>query len=247
MTPRKRLANDENASPRTPCTPINVLSTPVNGVTFIDGFTPVPKRRRFAKPFTAEDITNARLERQSREKEEAERRADEEQARRHEEEAVRQQEEVVKLNSALNGITNAGYPTLYSFTSALINTKDPARSSQVSRMLAKHGHSLLDSIQQQQPKVTNDWALSTVRQLVDAEAQRLAKHFQPQQLTPTSEILRRFSLSQFLEDAESLAPSIFQILQQIGFPESSNSLAGAVKNRDLVSEYFYLISQLTVL
>ena len=46
----------------------------------------------------------------------------------------------------LGSVSAAGYGTLYDFMAELLNTKDPVRSSQVSRMLISRGKDLLGSI-----------------------------------------------------------------------------------------------------
>jgi hypothetical protein len=64
--------------------------------------------------------------------------------------------------------------------------------------------------------MANDWAVSTVRQLVGVEGERLAQRFKPQQKVLVSEILKNFSMAEFLSEAEILAPSTCQVLRQIG-------------------------------
>ena len=84
-------------------------------------------------------------------------------------------------------------------------------------MLIRHGESIFDGFRKRQPDVANDWAVSTVRQLVGVEGERLAQRFKPQQKVPVSEILKNFSIAEFLFEAEILAPSTCQLLRQIGF------------------------------
>lgn len=122
-----------------------------------------------------------------------------------------------RLNKVLKFVERVGYPTLYSFVNALITTRDPVRSSQVSCMLIRHGESIFDGFHKRQPDVANDWAVSTVRQLVGVEGEHLAQRFKPQQKVPVSEILKNFSIAEFLSEAEILAPSTCQLLRQIGF------------------------------
>ena len=80
-----------------------------------------------------------------------------------------------RLNKVLKFVERVGYPTLYSFVNALITTRDPVRSSQVSCMLIRHGESIFDGFHKRQPDVANDWAVSTVRQLVGVEGEHLAQ------------------------------------------------------------------------
>ncbi|KAF8806609.1 hypothetical protein BYT27DRAFT_7224360 [Phlegmacium glaucopus] len=197
-------------------TRLRLSTSPIitDALEFVNGFTPVPKRRKVCQ-FKASNITNIQNTRILKE---------EEQRNRKEEED--------NLNQVLKFIEGAGYPTLLSFITALIMTKDPIWSSQVSHMFIHHGHSILDSIHQCQPQVANDWAISTVCQLVATEGEHLTQCFQPEQKTPVSEILKQFSIAKFLSEAEVLAPSTCQVLQQIGFPESSSTKS--CKKQELV-------------
>jgi hypothetical protein len=242
MTSRKRSAN-ENTPLRTPArlshngnnspfhfinafsfhTPLANTGTP-NSLNFIDGFTPVQKKRKVTRKFTAEDILNSQDIYEERQKES--------ERRQMEEEADRQRKaEEQRLTEVFKTIERE-YPTLHSFLNALITTKDPVRSSQVSRMLIRHGNSIFDSLRKRQPEVANDWAVSTVQQLVNIEGERLAQRFKPQQKVLVSEILKNFSMTEFLSEAEILAPSTCQVLRQIGFSGPSNINRG--KKQELV-------------
>ena len=225
MTSRKRSETDENTPLRAPRTPasslhnptnssfhfINAFSSPVpafqtpsasvqtaGSLTFIDGFTPVQKKRKVTRQFTAEDILNVRDTRKEQDQAEEERRKEEERKWLEEEEDRQRKEEEERLNEVLKFVERVGYPTLHSFINALITTRDPVRSSQVSRMLIRHGHSIFDGFRKRQPEVANDWAISTVRQLVSVEGERLAQWFKPQQKVLVSEVLKNFSMAEFL-------------------------------------------------
>ncbi|KAF8163626.1 hypothetical protein B0H34DRAFT_837464 [Crassisporium funariophilum] len=243
MSQRKRVFADENAQvPHTP-TPlqrrsssfVNTFGTPLTNTPsrtpsqtssfeFVDAFTPVPKRRKLRRNATEEipnsqsaEVTQDAAAATAERTREEERQAAKEQEERQPEEEEKEED---RLNRALKLVEAVGYPTLHTFLKALLATNDQHRSSQVSRMLIQHGSSLLDSIRQRQPEVANDWAISTVRQLVAAEGVRLAQRFKPEQKQPVSEILKKFSMTEFLVQAELLAPSTCQVLRQIGFPES---------------------------
>jgi hypothetical protein len=84
-------------------------------------------------------------------------------------------------------------------------------------MLIRHGNSIFDGLWKRKPEVANDWAISTVQQLVGAEGECLAQQFKPQQKVLVSETLKNFSMATFLSEAEILAPSTCQVLRQIGF------------------------------
>lgn len=166
-------------------------------------------------------------------REEERKRVEEEEKKWLEEEEERnRKEEEARLNQALKLIQGVGYPTLSTFITALIATKEPVRSSQVSRMFIRHGHAIFDAIRQRQPDIANDWAISTVCQLITAEGERLAQRFKPEQKKPVSEILKQFSMADFLSQAEVLAPSTCQVLRQIAFSESSSP--ERIKKQDLV-------------
>jgi len=166
-------------------------------------------------------------------REEERKRLEEEEKKWLEEEEERsRKEEEARLNQVLKFIEGVGYPTLSTFITALIMTKDPVRSSQVSRMFIRHGHAILDGIRQRQPDVANDWAISIVCQLITAEGERLAQRFKPEQRKPVSEILKQFSTADFLSQAEVLAPSACQLLHRIAFSESPS--AERIKKQDLV-------------
>lgn len=87
-------------------------------------------------------------------------------------------------------------------------------------------------MRRRQPEIANDWALSTTRELVQKESAYLAEYFIPEPKTPVEQILKRFSVAGFLSEAESRAPSSYQVLQQIIFPEGGDELK--FKKRELV-------------
>ena len=216
MSHRKRALADENSAqlPHTPAplqrrsssflntfgTPLTNLQTPspTSSFEFVDAFTPVPKRRK-PRQIAAEDTRNNTVQDSAA----GESRREQEKRQLEDEEKKGQE----RLDQALKLIEGVGYPTLYTFLQALLTTKDQYRSSQVSRMLSQHGNSLLDSIHRRRPDVANDWAISTVRQLVAAEAECLAQRFKADQQQPVSEILKNFSMTKFLAQAELVAPS----------------------------------------
>lgn len=186
MSQRKRIITDENSQlPRTParlkrCSSsfVNTFGTPLtntplqtpsrtNSFEFVDAFTPVPKRRKFRRQVPSGETPDAGLghdEGEVEKRDEEERKAAAAQEKKQVEALEKKEEE--RLNKALRLIEGVGYPTLHTFLKSLLTTKDQHRSSQVSRMLVQHGSSLLDNIHQRQPEVANDWAISTVRQLV---------------------------------------------------------------------------------
>lgn len=161
-------------------------------LTLVNGFTPLPKKRRLAQTFTGDEITNMRMQRAQKDAAELKAREEESQRREEEVQRLKDMDESAKLNSVLDAIRDGGYPTLHSFMTALINTKDQIRSSQVSRLLINHGNELFEDICKRQPEVADDWALSIVRQKVKHEAKILAEYFIPEAKTPIGDILKRF-------------------------------------------------------
>ena len=115
-------------------TPLANMPTP-NSLSFIDGFTPVQKKRKVARQFTAEDILNSCESRKAQDQAETERRKEVERMQLEVEGDRQRKDEEQRLNEVLKFIEGVGYPTLYSFVNALITTRDPVRSSQVSRIL----------------------------------------------------------------------------------------------------------------
>ena len=255
-TPRKRLHNDENAGTptrvhsrprdpfRTPFQPHQPTSftpsTPVvRSDSFFDGFTPVEKKRRIVRRHTDQEL--AELRRVA-----AESRALEQAQAKEKDDELEKKQKTLKLNQALEGIRGAGFQTLHSFLDALMNTDDPSRSSQVTRMIESHGISILEGIRRRRPEVANDWALSTARELVFKESDELAQCFRPQQGSSIADVLHQFSLKGFLAKAETVAPTIFQVLRQVAFPcnsegdiligEDNPMMTG--KNPELVSCFF---------
>jgi hypothetical protein len=254
-TPRKRLHNDENAGTparvfstlrdpfRTPLRPHQPTSftpsTPiVRSDSFVDGFTPVEKKRRVTRKHTDEELTELR-------RAAAECRALEQAQAKEQDDELEKKQKISQLNQALQGIRGAGFKTLHSFLDTLMNTDDPSRSSQVTQMIENHGISLLEGIRRRRPEVANDWALSTTRELVYKESDELAQCFRPQHGSSIADVLHQFSLKGFLSKAESVAPTIYQVFRQVAFPcnskgDSDTSLGGdnptiRGKNHELVS------------
>ena len=257
-TPRKRLHNDENAgtparvnnTPRDPFrtpfrpqqptlfAPTTPISTPVIRTdSFLDGFTPVEKKRRVARNYSQEEIAEIRHAA-------AEQQAHEQAQAKERDAKHKKMQKISQLNQALQGIREAGFNTLHSFVDALMSTDDPTRSSQVTQMIDSHGISLLEGIRRRRPEVANDWALSTTRQLVNKEGDELARCFRPEPGTSITHILQQFSLQGFLSEAESVAPTIYQVLRQVAFPcdiegetllDGDNAAQPTRKNHELVS------------
>jgi hypothetical protein len=167
-TPQKRPRVDENyhTPAHTPRdifrTPLQPLPTPhnltpaANFAGFVDGHTPVPKRRKVARQVSQDDLARLGRERQARETAEGLRRQEEQKARCRQEEQLRRQAAEMKLRYAMQDLRARGFPTLYSFINALLETKDPIMSSQVSRMIGIHAPSLLEGFEIRQPEIVHD-------------------------------------------------------------------------------------------
>ena len=251
-TPQKRARVNENShtpacTPRTSRdifrTPLQPLPTPVNVNSvvnftgFVDGHTPVPKRRKIVREVSQDDIARLGRERRAREAAEGLRKQEEERERCREKEKQQREASEMKLRCAMQDLRAHGYPTLFSFINAFLETKDPILSSQVSRMIGIHGPSLFAGFETRQPDIVHDWAISTHRQLVDIESTALANHFKPRKGASITSILNDFSIRQFLADAESIAPTTFQVLRHVAFPDVSEK--SPRKDRNLVGSIIY--------
>ena len=139
-TPRKRCRIDENyltpaRTPRPPRdifrTPLQPLPTPVNVnaainfAGFVDGHTPVPKRRKVAREVTRDELIRLGSERRAREAAEGLRKQEEEREHRRQDEKLQREAAELKLKCAMQDLRTRGYPTLFSFVNAFLHTKDP--------------------------------------------------------------------------------------------------------------------------
>ncbi|EDR03084.1 uncharacterized protein LACBIDRAFT_331856 [Laccaria bicolor S238N-H82] len=227
---RKRPRSHENDENIPPTTPVNAKP-----MKFID--CSAPKKPRLSakngRHFTPQDIQNMRESyaqqaptRVMKEKEQQAAAA----ARGAEIEAGQATDRVEQAWSLLRPL----FPSMHDFLRKLLTTRHPVRSSQVSNLLTFHGHDLLNLIRDRHPSVANDWALSTARQLVSSECDSLSQRFKPAPGTSVSDILHRFSLREVLSDAEILAPTLFQILQQACGMLSTSQDQPSRKHPDLV-------------
>ena len=126
-------------TPSQPLPPPVNLNTATNFAGFVDGYTPVPKRRKVAREVSQDNLTRLGRERRARENAEGLRRQEEERERCRQEEQLRREAAEVKLRCAMQDLRARGYLTLFSFINAFLETKDPIMSSQVSRMIGVHG------------------------------------------------------------------------------------------------------------
>jgi len=225
MAGSKRTRTDEN-------TPITHVITPIR---IVDPSKPSTKKpRRVAVKFVSEDIRNkvhADLvaAREVNEAKKAEERKAADKAEALLEEERKRAESRARIELVMSSVSAAGYGTLYEFMDELINTKDPIRSSQVSRMLISRGDALLDSIRSRQPAMANEWAVKITGKILAQEGEMLAEHLRPEQGRRVTDILDAFSLERLLADAERLAPSLCQLLRKVGTNDNSSR-----KDRDLV-------------
>ncbi|PPQ91131.1 hypothetical protein CVT25_013270 [Psilocybe cyanescens] len=119
---------------------------------------------------------------------------------------------MLRINEALKSIHAAGFPTFCDFLEDVLTPHNPSQSSQISQLLLNHGPHLFDLAQQRQPKITNNWIISSHRELVSVQCTALAEHFHPTHLSKVTDILSGFSLKQYLAESERVAPLICQIL-----------------------------------
>lgn len=198
MSHGKRARQDENA----PATPRNRQQ-----LQFIDYSAPKKPRlsAKNARTFSSQDIQNYETQR-----------AEEDLQRATAAALLKTEHADGRVEDAWRAISDLGFSSMHHFLHDLLSTRNPVRSSQVSNMLTHHGPEILDLIRSRHPAVANDWALSTTRQLVQAEMEVLAQRFRPQQGTSIGNVLAGFSLQKILVDAEKYAPSLLQVLRQAG-------------------------------
>ena len=113
-----------------------------------------------------------------------------------------------RLTQAMEDIKAAGFATLHDFQLAMLTTRDANRSLQITQMLQHHGKSFFGGMAKRAPEIAHDWMLSSVRQLVYAEATSLASHLRPAHHTSVADILGQFSIPQLIVDSASIAPTI---------------------------------------
>ncbi|KAF8165833.1 hypothetical protein B0H34DRAFT_794172 [Crassisporium funariophilum] len=186
-------------------------------------FTPPPSTRkcRVAVSLSEEDV----LRRMDEQKERRER-------ERLAEERAQKDAKTARIDTAMKLIKDAGFSTFNSFLEDVLTAHDPSQSSHISKILINHGHHLFDLIQQRQPEITNDWVISSHRTLISKQCQALAAHFRPQQGSSVTSILAEFSVKGFLSEAKLVAPTICQVLRQVGSSETSPN--AKYKDRDLI-------------
>jgi hypothetical protein len=224
MQGAKRRRTDEN-------TPISFDVTPIR---LVDPSQPSAKKRRVAIKFASEDIRNKVhvdliAQRAIEDAKKVEEHKEIEQATIAADMERRRMESRARVELVLGSVSAAGYDTLFDFMDELINTKDPIRSSQVSRMLILRGENLLDSIRARQPNMANQWAIKITGEILAQEGEKLVNHLRPAQGRKVSDIINEFSLARLLQDAERLAPSLCQLLRKVEANDESTR-----RDRDLI-------------
>ncbi|KAF9472974.1 hypothetical protein BDN70DRAFT_937790 [Pholiota conissans] len=201
----------------------------VQSLSFCDGFKPTPplKKRLSAIYTPPEEVERMRKEHALKEKEHSKKQREIEEEKQQAL-STQQVDSILKVICA-NGLKVHEFRVLEKF----LTTRDPSLSSQASKMLINHGPAIFDAARCRQPEVANDWALSTVRQLIEKQSEVLAAHFRPRQGSSVTEILHKFSLREFLSEAERIAPTVYQTLRQIGVGQNSEN--SKHKDRELVN------------
>lgn len=197
MSHGKRARQDENA----PATPRNRQQ-----LQFIDYSAPKKPRlsAKNARTFSSQDIQNYETQR-----------AEEDLQRATAAALLKTEHADGRVEDAWRAISDLGFSSLHHFIHDLLQPPlYPKSSSFIAGF--QHGPEILDLIRSRHPAVANDWALSTTRQLVQAEMEVLAQRFRPQQGTSIGNVLAGFSLQKILVDAEKYAPSLLQVLRQAG-------------------------------
>ncbi len=125
--------------------------------------------------------------------------------------------------------------TLHGFLEMLFHSTDRVISSQVTQALVHCTPSVLDGIAARQPDIFQDWQLTSMREKIDQEGEALATAFRPSLGSSVTQILEGFSLQRFLADIKSIAPTIYELLRQIGFPGHASRADLKAQKSDLVS------------
>ncbi|KAF9475260.1 hypothetical protein BDN70DRAFT_915054 [Pholiota conissans] len=247
-TLRKRRRDEKNANTpaRPPTTPRDPFRTPltarqphdrsllfpllsegippiVQSLSFCDGFKPTPPLKKCLSAIYTppEEVERMRKEHALKEKEHSKKQREieeEKQQALHTAGILFYVDSILKVICA-NGLKVHEFRVLEKF----LTTRDPSLSSQASKMLINHGPAIFDAARCRQPEVANDWVLSTVRQLIEKQSEVLAAHLRPRQGSSVTEILHKFSLREFLLEAERIAPTVYQTLRQIGVGQNSEN------------------------
>ena len=122
--------------------------------------TPHAKRRRRTFPDTADPAFIECHKKLQEERAEREKRAKEEQEVKDAEETAR------KLKATLTLVQEQGY-TLHDWLAELFMTKDPHISSQVTKLIEKHGREHLDAMLARSPEVVTQWVTDQTSDSLD--------------------------------------------------------------------------------
>ena len=95
---------------------------------------------------------------------------------------------------------------------------------------------MLESIHQRQLKMAYAWAAKTTGEILMCESTKLTECLCPQQNRGVTNVLKGFSLTRIMCDAEQLAPTLCEMLRAVGVPETAAS--SKRKNHDLVRRIF---------
>ncbi|KAF4621748.1 hypothetical protein D9613_012152 [Agrocybe pediades] len=138
------------------------------------------------------------------------RKAHREQERERAERAVQAERasKAAKVEEVLKTMRSPQLP-LHEFVHEVLTSQDQQHSSQATKLLKSHGQTLLEDIKQRAPAL-------------------------PRYGASVTEMLDKFSLKGFLEDAESIAPTTSNILRQIGLAHPPEGQELSFKDRDLI-------------
>ena len=223
------------SSLKQPCanenTPLNPQETPIR---FVNGL----KCRRTSNKVTDEEIRVLREKRANDDAEKAKEQWQEMFAKAKLEAETQGAEDELMFARVLSCMTDCGFGSLHGYLHRLMTTKAQHASSQASKLLIKEGTGLLNDMRNKQPGVVNQWAAAATGEILANEGHKLASHLRPQQGRPLTEIMNKFSLTQILADAESLAPTLCRLLREF----ATNGAVPTAERRDsdLVSTLSFL-------
>ncbi|KZP18366.1 hypothetical protein FIBSPDRAFT_956350 [Athelia psychrophila] len=93
-------------------------------------------------------------------------------------------------------------------------------------MLGQHGDAILIEIRARQPELVKDFALVT-EDVLATEGFQLARFLRPDEGCSMSEVLEQFSLERNMSEAESIAPSLCEVLHRVITRENTEENASS--------------------
>lgn len=145
--------------------------------------------------------------------------------------AVNDAEGVARLRAAVISIKEVhGYKTLNDFITDLLQTRDQHLSSQVTKLVERHGLAYLESMRARCPEQITKWAIEITVETVASEGSKLTQLMCPSSGS-VSDRIKSWSLPKVMSEAKEVAPTIYRLLQATGECEKQGNIR---RDRDLV-------------